>query len=90
MSEFMNVCMRGVTDEELEHAKLELAESARAVYDSPSALSAWYSSQITDPVILTPEQYAEGAQQVTAEQVMKAARLYALDTVFTLSPEEVE
>lgn len=90
MSEFMNVCMRGITDEELEHAKLELAESARAVYDSPSALSAWYSSQVADPEILTPEQFAEGAQKVTARQVMEAARIYALDTVFTLSPEEVE
>lgn len=90
MSEFMNVCMRGITEEELEHAKLELAESARAVYDSPSALSAWYSSQVTDPEILTPEQFAEGARKVTARQVMEAARIYALDTVFTLSPEEVE
>ncbi len=90
MSEFMNVCMRGVTEEELEHAKLELAESARAVYDSPSALSAWYSSQVTDPVILTPEEFAEGAQQVTAQQVMNAARMYALDTVFTMSSEEVQ
>ena len=90
MSEFMNVCMRGITEEELEHAKLELAESARAVYDSPSALSSWYSSQVTDPEILTPEQFAEGARKVTARQVMEAARIYALDTVFTLSPEEVE
>lgn len=90
MSEFMNVCMRGVTDEELEHAKLEIAESARSVYDSPSGLSSWYSSQILDPEILTPEQFAEGAQEVTAQQVMNAARIYALDTVFALSPEEVE
>ena len=90
MSEFMNVCMRGITEEELEHAKLELYESARSVYDSPSALSAWYSSQITDPEILTPEQFAEGARKVTTQQVMNAARIYALDTVFTLSPEEVE
>lgn len=90
MSEFMNVCMRGITEEELEHAKLELAESARAVYDSPSALSSWYSSQVTDPEILTPEQFAEGARKVTARQVMEAARIYALDTVFILSPEEVE
>ena len=63
---------------------------ARAVYDSPSALSSWYSSQVTDPEILTPEQFAEGARKVTARQVMEAARIYALDTVFTLSPEEVE
>lgn len=45
---------------------------------------------MTDPEILTPEQFAEGARKVTARQVMEAARIYALDTVFTLSPEEVE
>ncbi|MGN1338959.1 MAG: M16 family metallopeptidase [Oscillospiraceae bacterium] len=89
MTEFMNVCMKGVTDEELEHAKLELCESARAVYDSAGAISSWYSSQIADPVMLTPEQFAEGVQSTTAKQVTDAARLYSLDTVYTLTPEEV-
>ena len=90
MSEFMNICMKGVTDEELEHARLELTENARAVYDSAGAISSWYSSQITDPEMLTPEQFAEGVQQVTAQRVMEACRLYSLDTVYTLSPEEVQ
>lgn len=90
MSEFMDICMRGVTEEELEHAKLEVTESARAVYDSAAALSSWYSSQITDPVMLTPEDYIAGVRQVTAEDIVQAARMYALDTVYVLSPEEVE
>lgn len=90
MNEFMAVCMNGVTDEELSHAKLELFESARAVYDSPTALASWYSSQVGYPEILSPEQYAERIQAVTAKQITDAARIYALDTVFVLSPEEVE
>lgn len=90
MSELMNVCMRGVTAEELEHAKLEITENARAVYDSAAALSSWYSSQITDPEILTPEEYAARVQSVTAEDIVQAARMYALDTVYALTPEEVE
>lgn len=90
MTEFMNVCMRGVTEEELEHAKLELTESARAVYDSAGAISSWYASQITDPEMLTPEDYIAGVQRVTAKEIMDAARIYALDTVYALSPEEVE
>ena len=90
MTEFMNICMKGVTDEELEHAKLELTENARSVYDSAGAISSWYSSQITDPEMLTPEQFAEGVQQVSAQRVTEACRLYSLDTVYTLTPEEVQ
>lgn len=89
MTEFMNICMKGVTEEELEHAKLDLTENARAVYDSAGAISSWYSSQITDPEMLTPEKFIEGVKQVTAQRVMEACRLYSLDTVYTLSPEEV-
>ena len=78
-----------MTEEELEHAKLELCESARAVYDSAGAVSSWYSSQIADPEMLTPEQFVEGVRRATAKQVTDAARLYSLDTVYTLAPEEV-
>ena len=90
MKEFMNISMMGVTDEELEHAKLEIIESARAVYDSAGALSSWYSSQITDDKMLTPEEYAAGVSEVDAKRVMDACRQYCLDTVYTLCPEEVQ
>ena len=90
MKEFMNISMMGVTDEELEHAKLEIIESARAVYDSAGALSSWYSSQITDDKMLTPEEYAAGVSGVDAKRVMDACRQYCLDTVYTLYPEEVQ
>ena len=90
MKEFMNISMMGVTDEELEHAKLEIIESARAVYDSAGALSSWYSSQITDDKMLTPEEYAAGVSEVDAKRVMDACRQYCLDTVYTLYPEEVQ
>ncbi len=89
MTEFMNICVNGVTEEELEHAKLDLIENARAVYDSAGAVSSWYSSQITDPEMLTPEKFIDGVRQVTAQRVTEACRLYSLDTVYILSPEEV-
>lgn len=90
MKEFMNVSMMGVTEEELEHAKLEIIESTRAVYDSAGALSSWYSSQITDEKMLTPEEFAAGVSEVDAKRVMDACRQYCLDTVYTLYPEEVQ
>lgn len=90
MSEFMSVAMRGVSEEELEHAKLDLIENARSVYDSAGGLSAWYSSQIADEKMLTPEEFIEGVRQVTAKRIQDACRLYSLDTVYVLSPEEVK
>lgn len=90
MSEFMNISMMGVTEEELEHAKLDAIESVRGVYDSAAAISMWYSTQITDPEFLTPEKFIENIQQVTADRVMKVCRMYCLDTVYTLTPGEVK
>ena len=90
MKEFMNICMMGVTDEELEHAKLEIEESTRAVYDSASGLSGWYLSQITDDRMMTPEEYSAEIRAVDSKRVMEACRQYSLDTVYTLMPEEVQ
>lgn len=90
MSEFMNISMMGVTAEELEHAKLDAIESVRGIYDSASAVSSWYSAQITDPEFMSPEQFIENIRKVDADRVMKACRQYCLDTVYTLSPEEVK
>ena len=86
----MNICMMGVTDEELEHAKLEIEESTRAVYDSASGLSGWYLSQITDERMMTPEEYSAEIRAVDSKRVMEACRQYSLDTVYTLMPEEVQ
>ena len=90
MTEFMSICMKGVTDEELEHAKLELTDNARAVYDSAGGITGWYSLQIADAEVITPEQYIEQIQQVTPQRVIEACRKFSLDTVYVLTPEEVE
>lgn len=90
MSELMTISMNGVTEEELAQAKLSTIETVRGVYDSARAISSWYSSQIADAEMLTPEQFIDEINKVSAQRVMKVCRMYCLDTVYIMRPEEVD
>ena len=71
-------------------AKLELKNQYRTIYDSASALALWYLVQLPDEDFLTPEEFSESLELVTAERIRDAARMYSLDTVYTLSGKDDE
>ena len=71
-------------------AKLELRNQLKAVYDSAGALMNWFSGQLADKEILSPEDFGELAEAVTAERIRDAARMYTLATVYTLSGQNSE
>ena len=50
----------------------------------------WFSGQLADKEILSPEDFGELAEAVTAERIRDAARMYTLDTVYTLSGKNSE
>lgn len=85
LSEVKDICENGVTEEEIKAAKLEVRNQVSALYDSAPAIAAWYLNQILDEKILTPEEYQDDIQKVDGERIMAAARLYSLDTVYTLT-----
>lgn len=87
LAELKDVCENGVSEEELNRAKLEIINDAKSVYDSVSSVSSWYGSQIMDDETLTPEEYAERIRAVTPDRIQAACRRYSLDTVYILSPE---
>lgn len=89
MREFSEILENGVTEEELEQAKLEALNDITSLYDSVGSIGGWYLGQVTDGEFMSPEEYAEKIKAVTADRVRAAGRLYKLDTVFTLCPEEV-
>lgn len=77
--------------EEFNSSKIGLSDTIMSVNDSPDALEAWYSNQLTDCDIKSPEQAAGENNAVTAEQVQSCAALLTLDTVYKLSsPKEAE
>ena len=90
LKELRDICENGVTEDELFRAKLEMRNQLKTVYDSASALMNWFVGQIADDRFYTPEEYLELTEQVTAERVQNAARLYSLDTVYTLSGKDDE
>ena len=50
----------------------------------------WFSGQLCDDVILSPEEFGELCEAVSKERVRNAAREYSLDTVYTLCGKDDE
>ena len=88
-AELAEICEDGVTDEEVNAAKREIENMVASMRDT-TAIAGWYLDQITEERILSPEEYYEEIKQVTPERIQAVARLYKLDTVYTLSGEEQE
>lgn len=59
-----------------------------SVNDAPEITENWYSNQITDSIVKTPEMSVEENNSVTKEQVQKCASLLTLDTVYKLTSEK--
>lgn len=88
LSEIEDIRQNGVTDEEIETARLEIGNQISTLYDSATAFIGWHLNQITDEKILSPEEYRAEIGKVDSERIRSAARQLTLDTVYTLSGEE--
>lgn len=88
LAEFKDICENGVSEDELARAKLEIVNDAKSVYDSVNAISSWYSAQLMDDELLTPEDFIAEIQKVTPQRVQAACRKYSPDSFYTLIPEE--
>ena len=76
------------TDAELDDTKRSLANSYRTIGDFLSGLENFYLSQAFDDEFLPPEQFIEKMYKVSREQVINAAKLITLDTVYALVGNE--
>ncbi len=88
LAEINDICENGVTNDELERAKLEILDELSSTYDSALGISSWYLSQITDEKFISPEEFAELIKAATPDRVKEAARKYGLDTVYLLKNKE--
>jgi predicted Zn-dependent peptidase len=75
-------------EETLKASLLSLNETLRAYGDSPDDICAWYSAQLLDEKLKTPEERAAEFNAVTFDEVADAARKITLDTVFMLTGTE--
>lgn len=79
-----------ITDFELESAKLAVTNSFHGVTDTVTGTVSWYSSQIMDASVDTPQQAADKINAITKEEIVAAANKLKLDTIFTLKSKVKE
>lgn len=73
-----------ISDFEINSAKLAIVNSTLGVTDTVTGLSTWYSSQVMDSSVDTPEEACRKIEAVTKEDIVAAAKKLSLDTIFVL------
>lgn len=74
----------GITEAELTAAKQALVSQLQGTHDSPGSIESYYASAALSGLGMTPGQYMEAVERVTAEDAAKAARSLRLHTVYFL------
>ena len=83
--EQLDICKKGkFTQEQLKAAKQALINSLQGVHDSPGAIESYYATGVLSGLGMTPEEYKQAVQQVTAKQVASAAKKLKLHTTYVL------
>lgn len=74
------------TDEELNFAISSIKDSLACLNDSEASLDGWYAMRpFGEPI--SPEEFISLIEKVTKEDIIKAAGLYRLDTVYKIMPQ---
>jgi predicted Zn-dependent peptidase len=73
------------SDDEIDSAKKAVINSLRTVSDSANAISAWYFSRLFGGTPETPEQRIQAITSVSRKDIIEAANLLKLDTVYLLT-----
>ena len=81
----LETCQNGqFTHRELEAAKASVVSSLRSVHDSPGAIEGYYATAAISGLAMTPAEYIQAVEAVTAEQVSAAAGTLQLHTTYFL------
>lgn len=78
-----------ITDFEIDSAKLAIVNSFRSIVDTVTGIASWYSTQIMDASVDTPEEAAAKINAVTKDEIIAAAKKVQLDTVYVLKSKAV-
>ncbi len=90
LAELEDIQKNGVTEDEIEKARLDIRNQTNSIYDSAGSLINWYGNQIVFGEFLSPEEQAERFCKVNAARIQEAARQFKLDTVYSLSGEGLQ
>lgn len=73
-----------ITEQELEAAKQAVISSLRGVHDSPGAIEGYYAVAALSGLGMTPAEYMQAVERVTARQAAEAAGTLREHTVYFL------
>ena len=74
-----------ISAEDLAASIRSIKDSLICLNDSQSALDNWYSMRLGDTPV-SPKDYISAIEAVTLEDVIRAAEMYTLDTVYKIMP----
>ena len=77
-----------ISDFEINSAKLAVTGSFRSIVDTVTGIASWYSTQLMDASVDTPEQAAAKINAVTKDEIIAAANKLQLDTVYVLKSKQ--
>ena len=78
------VCDGAFTEEELNAAKAALVSGLQGTHDAPGSIESYYATAALSGLPLSPGAYMEKVRQITAADVVEAAKTIRLDTVYFL------
>ena len=78
------VCDGEISQEELTAAKEALLSNLRATHDSPGAIEGYYASAAVSGIGMTPAEFMEAIEAVTAADAAAAAKTLTLCAVYFL------
>ncbi len=84
MKEIADMQNGDITDFELEATKLAVINSYYSSNDTVRGIDSWYMNRIFDGEICSIEEMAEKINAITKQDVIEAAKLLTLDTIYTL------
>lgn len=90
LAELSAIAKGEFTAEQLATSIRSLSDSLKGVKDDADLIDKYYSARFSEPAPLSPEEFVQKLQGVTADQVAKAAAGFGLDTVFVLLPQGQE
>ena len=76
-----------ITEEELTAAKEALLSQLRTTHDSPGAIEGYYATAALSGLTLTPAEYMDAVDKVTARDVAEVAWTLTPHTVYFLRGE---
>lgn len=89
LSQLEDIKSGNFDEDDLAASIRSIKSSLKGLNDSQSALDGWYSLKLVDNP-LSPEEFSECLDSVKKEDIIKAANLYTLDTVYRIIPKGKE